>query len=112
MAYSLDFRRKVLSVREKKGLTIAQVASRFDVGVASVVRWIKHVERKPPGLRHRTIDLEVLRQDVVAYQYERAQRLGVRQNAIFLALKKLGVTYKKNAAPSQGGRPGTAHLPR
>ena len=116
MAYSLDFRRKVLSVREKKGLTIAEVASRFDVGVASVVRWIKHVERKPPGFRHRKIDLEVLRQDVVAYpdayQYERAQRLGVRQNAIFLALKKLGVTYKKNAAPSQGGRPGTAHLPR
>ena len=116
MAYSLDFRRKVLSVREKQGLTIAEVASRFDVGVTSVVRWIKRVQRKPPGFRHRKIDLEVLRQDVLAYpdayQYERAQRLGVRQNAIFLALKKLGVTYKKNAAPSQGRRAGTAHIPR
>ncbi|WP_139225311.1 hypothetical protein [Nitrosomonas sp. Nm34] len=36
MAYSLDFRRKVLSVRKKEGLTIAEVAARFDVGVASV----------------------------------------------------------------------------
>ncbi|TYP78323.1 MULTISPECIES: HU family DNA-binding protein [Nitrosomonas] len=30
MAYSLDFRRKVLSVRKKEGLTIAEVAARFD----------------------------------------------------------------------------------
>jgi transposase len=113
--YSLDFRRKVLSVREQQGLTIAEVAARFDVGVASVVRWIKHVHRKPPGFRRRKIDLEVLRQDIVAYpdayQYERAQRLGVWQNAIFLALKKLRVTYKKNPAPSQGRRPRTTHLP-
>ena len=114
--YSLDFRRKVLSVREKNGLTIAEIASRFGVGVASVVRWIKHVERKPPGFRRRKIDLEVLRQDIVvypdAYQYERAQGLGVRQNAIFLALKKLGVSYKKNPAASQGRRARTSHLPR
>jgi transposase len=114
--YSLDFRRKVLSVREQEGLTIAEVAARFAVGVASVVRWVKNVQRKPPGFRRRKIDLDVLRQDVLAYpdayQYERAQRLGVRQNAIFLALKKLGVTYKKNPAASQGRRARTTHLPR
>ncbi|SFN18135.1 helix-turn-helix domain-containing protein, partial [Nitrosomonas communis] len=49
MAYSLDIRRKVLSVREKKGLTIAEVAARFDVGVASVTRWVKNIHRKPQG---------------------------------------------------------------
>ena len=99
MAYSIDFRRKVLSVRKKEGLTIAEVAARFDVGSASVVRWIKHVERKPQGARRRKIDLEALRQDVLtypdAYQHERAQRFGVAQNAIFVALRKLTVTYKK-----------------
>ncbi|SFL62127.1 IS630 transposase-related protein, partial [Nitrosomonas communis] len=57
MAYSLDFRRKVLSVREKKGLTIAEVAARFDVGVASVTRWVKNIHRKPQGFRQRKIDL-------------------------------------------------------
>jgi len=115
MAYSLDFRRKVLSVREKEGLTIAEVADRFDVGVASVVRWIKHIDRKPQGFRQRKIDLDVLRQDIVdypdAYQYERAARLGVAQNAVFLALRKLGVTYKKNTDASQSGRQRTAQLP-
>ena len=49
MTYSSDFRRKVLSVREKEGLTIAQVAARFDVGVASVVRWLKQPEPKIHG---------------------------------------------------------------
>jgi transposase len=115
MAYSLDFRRKVLSVREKEGLTIAEVAVRFDVGVASVVPWIKHVERKPQGFRKRKIDLEVLHQDILdypdAYQYERAKSLGVAQNAIFLALRKLGVTYKKNSDAPQSGRKRTAHPP-
>ncbi|MBX3630903.1 MAG: IS630 transposase-related protein [Nitrosomonas sp.] len=115
MAYSLDFRRKVLSVRKREGLTIAEVADRFDVGVASVTRWIKNVDRKPQGYRKRKIDLDVLRQDIVdypdAYQYERAARLGVAQNAVFLALRKLGVTYKKNTDTSQSRRKYTAHLP-
>ncbi|WP_256329143.1 hypothetical protein [Nitrosomonas sp. Nm33] len=34
MAYSLDFRRKVLSVWKKEGLAIAEVTTRFDVAVA------------------------------------------------------------------------------
>ncbi len=116
MAYSLDFRRKVLSVREKEDLTIAEVAARFCVGVASVVRWIKSVERKPQGFRRRKIDLGALRRDVLdhpdAYQRERAARLGVTQNAIFLALRKLAISYKKNAASPQGGRRRTACLPK
>ncbi|UVS61213.1 MULTISPECIES: helix-turn-helix domain-containing protein [Nitrosomonas] len=40
MTYPILFRRKVLSVREKENLSIAQVAKRFCVGVASVMRWI------------------------------------------------------------------------
>lgn len=99
MAYSLDFRRKVLTVRDKEGLTIVQVAKRFDVGVASVTRWIKTIHRKPQGPRKRKIDLEALQQEIVnypsAYQHERAARFGVSQSAIFRALKKLGATYKK-----------------
>lgn len=114
MAYSLDFRRKVLSVREREGLTIAEVAQRFAVGKASVMRWIQHIERKPSGFRRRKIDLEVLRQDIRAYpdayQYERAARLGVAQNAIFHALQKLRISYKKNAGTPEGGRSRTARL--
>ena len=46
MTYAVLFRRKVLSVREKESLTIAQVAKRFCVGVASVTRWIKTPDPK------------------------------------------------------------------
>lgn len=108
MAYSLDFIRKVLSVREKEGLTIVEVANRFSIGVASVVRWIKNVDRKPQGFRKHKIDLDALRQDILdypdAYQYERAAHFCVAQNAIFLTLRKLEVTYKKNSDAPQGGR--------
>ena len=87
MTHSLDFRQKVLSVRQKEGLTLAEVAARFDVGLASVTRWCKRVEpqmaRNKPATK---ISSETLKQDVLdypdAYQYERAQRLGVSQKGI------------------------------
>lgn len=110
MAYSLDFRRQVLAVRERDRLSITQVAERFAVGKASVMRWLKQIERKPSGFRRRKLDLEALEQDLRdypdAYQHERAVRLGVTQNAICYTLKvKLRVSYKKNAgAPTRGRR--------
>lgn len=108
MAYSLDFRLQVVAIRERDGLTIAQAAERFGVGKASVMRWLKGSERKACGFRRRKLDIEALAQDVRdypdAYQYERAARLGVTQNAICYALKhKLRVSSKKNARPSASG---------
>lgn len=115
MTYSSDFRRKVLSVRQKEGLTIAQVATRFDVGVASVVRWLKSPEPQKHGYRRRKIDMDALARDVVqypdAYQSERAVRFGVHQNAIHHGLKKLKVSYKKNTGTSLDLRRRTASLP-
>ena len=89
MTYSLDFRRKVLSVREKECLTIAQVAERFDVGIASVTRWLGKIEpcmrRNKPATK---IDMLALMRDVDeypdAYQYERASRFGVSEKGIGL----------------------------
>ncbi len=43
MTYSIDFRRKVLAVKEKEGLTIAEAAARFFVGKATVVRWLNRI---------------------------------------------------------------------
>ena len=115
MSYSLDFRRKVLEVRQRERLSIAQVAERFAVGKASVMRWLKRIDRKPSGFRHRKLDMGALQQDLRdypdAYQYERAARLGVTQNAICYALKhKLRVTYKKNTRASARGRSRTVRL--
>jgi transposase len=117
MTYSLDFRRKVLSVREKEGLTIPEVAARFCVGVATIVRWLRRVEprltRNKPATK---IDRIALARDVRehpdAYQEERAKRLGVSKQGIGHALRRMGITYKKNTAASTGERRRTARLPR
>ena len=116
MTYSSDFRRKVLSVREKEGLTIAEVAARFCVGVASVVRWLRNPDPRRTRNKPATkIDMEELASDILehpdAYQYERARRLGVSVQGINYALRRLGVSYKKNAGAPQGTRRRTAHLP-
>ena len=117
MAYSIDFRRKVLEVRDRDRLSIAQVAERFAVGKASVMRWLKRIERKPSGFRRRKLEVEALAADLRdypdAYQRERAVRLGVTQNAISYALKrKLPVSYKKNTTASARGRRSAVCLSR
>ena len=65
MTHSIDFRRKVLSVREKEGLTITEVAERFCIGIASVVRWLNRVEPQRTRVKPATkIDRIALARDV------------------------------------------------
>jgi transposase len=100
MTYSLDFRQKVLSIKEQEGLTGAETAVRFGIGAASITRWNKQIEpqrtRNKPATK---LDMDALKQDVDnypdGYQYERAARLGVSQRAIGNALKRLKISYKK-----------------
>ena len=116
MTYSIDFRRRVLSLRKKEGLTLEETAQRFGVGRASLCRWLKRLEPDQSGPRKRKINLVALAQDVGhypdAYQHERAARFGVAPNAIFQALRKLGVTYKKSPPAPKGGRRRSARLPQ
>ena len=107
MTYSLDFRQKVLTTRNKEKLSMAEVAQRFGVGVTSVMRWSKKIEPKP--IRERPaikVDMESLKKDVElypdAYLVERAKRLNVSRNAIWCALKRLKVSYKKNTSAPEG----------
>ena len=107
MSYSLGFRLHVLKVKEAERLTFQECASRFCVGIASLVRWSKNpypkTQRNKPATK---IDMEALKKDIQdypdAYQYERAQRFGVTATGIWHALKRLEVTYKKNAQSSKG----------
>jgi len=105
MTYSRDFREKVLSIKEKESLSFAKVAKRFDIGIASIVRWAKNIDSKKTRHKPATkIDMEALKKDIEtypdAYQYERAKRLNVSRMGVAHALKRLGVTYKKNPQPS------------
>ncbi len=103
MSYSIDFRKKVLSIRKKKHLTLEQTAKRFDVGIATVYRWTNRIEackkRNKPTTK---IDMENLKKDLElcpdAYNYERAEKFKVSTSCIFFAIKRLGVSYKKNSS--------------
>jgi transposase len=117
MTYTIDFRRKVLKVRQERSLTIEETSAHFEVGVATIVRWNKSIALRKHGFRRRKIDIEALRADVEehpdGYQYERAMRFGVTQKAIWYSLKKIGVTYKKNFQASEGQqRSSTYFLPK
>jgi len=115
MTYSIDFRTKVLSTRSKEGLSFAQVAKRFGVSVNSVFLWSKKLEPKltknRPSIK---IDRDNLTEDIKkypdAYNYERADRLKVSASGIYCAIKRLGISYKKNIQPSKGLRRKKASL--
>ena len=107
MTYSVDFRRKALAIKEQENLSFEEAARRFGVGKASLVRWSARPEpcrtREKPAPRIRD---EALRRDVElypdAYQYERAARLGASQQGVCSALRRLGVSRKKNAVAPEG----------
>lgn len=106
MTYSIDFRQKVLAIRDKENLSMVEVAQRFGIGVRTVMRWTKRIvaiaKRHKPATK---VNMDALRQDVEqypdAYIYERAKRLGVSPSGIWYALKRLNITCKKNPYPSQ-----------
>ncbi|WP_202880392.1 IS630 transposase-related protein [Arsenophonus endosymbiont of Bemisia tabaci] len=108
MSYSIDFRGKVIFTIEEEGLSIRETAKQFRIGSASVSRWINQIEPKASTTRQRKIDKFELIKDVEqyqnAYQKERAKRFGVCHKAIWQALKKMGLTYKKNSTSSESRR--------
>ena len=116
MTYSLEFRKKVLSVKAKRGLTFEETSERFDISIRTLFRWQQRLE--PCTTRNKAatkVDMVALLEDVRKhpdkYQWERAQTLGVSTTAICMALKRLGVSYKKNTKTSQGRPRKTYSLP-
>lgn len=117
MTYSVDFRKKVLLIRSKERLSFAQVAKRFGVSVNSVFLWSKKLEPKRTKSRPAIkIDREALIEDIKkhpdAYNYERADRFNVSTSGICCAIRRLGISYKKNIQSSQGLRKKEEALPR
>ena len=73
----------------------------------TLFRWQRRLEPKTTRNKPATkIDMEVLRRDVQEnpdkFQYERAQDFGVTQGAIWFALKRMHISYKKNSVSPQG----------
>jgi transposase len=106
MSYSLDFRRQVLKIKHQEKLTDSEFCVRFGISTRTLYRWKKNIA--PTRKRNRSatkIDMEALKKHVDeypdAYQYERAAVFGVSPNCILYALRRLKISHKKNAVPSQ-----------
>jgi hypothetical protein len=88
MGYSIDFRRKVLEIKDRDRLSFEETVSRFGISKSSVSRWGKRLVR----------DVET---HPDAYQYERAERFGCSQRGMCEALKRLKIRRGKNFFPSE-----------
>ena len=112
MTYSLRFRQKVFSTKEKFHLTFEQTSQRFDIPIRTLFRWQRKMApcmtRNKPATK---LDMTQLAKDVAmtpdAYQWERAKRLGVAESPIGYGLPRLKISYKKNAQTSKGRKTGT-----
>lgn len=101
MTYPLEFRKAIFATKTKKKLTYQQTSDLFSIPMRTLLRWSKRIEpcttRNKPATK---INMQALRDDVAQYpddyQRERAKRFGVTSTGIRHALKRLGISYKKN----------------
>lgn len=105
MAYSLDYRRLILSKLES-GASYRALARDYNLSKTTIQKWKKDINRKLRLSKPLKIDNDKLREDVAMYpddyQHERAVRFNCSQRAIGIALKRIGITQKKdlNSPPS------------
>ena len=109
MAYSIDLIRKAVEFKQK-GYTFKQLKEVFGVPSQTYYQWIERLEngfydvKKPKQERKRKIDKEKLKQAIAenpdAYLYELAKPFGCSYQAVFAALKKMGITLKKRPLPT------------
>jgi transposase len=99
--YPQKFREQVLRIKQAEELTHEQAAKRFGIAIACIARWARRIKPKEKRNKPATkINMEALAKDVEKNpdvpQYKRAIRFGVTPRGIGKALKRLGITYKKN----------------
>lgn len=103
MTYSIDLRKRVVNFVNEGG-SKAEASRRFEVSLWCVNDWCKRDDLAPKvhSDRNRKIDKEALRRHVEqnpdALLRERAEVFGVHINAIWLMMRKLKLTHKKNDA--------------
>ena len=105
MTYSIDFRKQVLR-SIKDGMTIREAANFYQLSTSSIHSWQQSLVPKTTRNKAPTkISNEALLKDVEQhpddYMYERAQRLGCSKSGIEAALKRLGISQKKDLRTSK-----------
>jgi transposase len=104
MAYSLDFKKRAVAYKDE-GHTFKQLREAFNIPSETYYDWKEKLENgyyttKIKRERSGKIDKEQLKKAVAekpdAYLYELAQPFGCTPQAVFLMLRKLKITVKKN----------------
>ena len=101
MTYSLDLRERVVHFVNNGGRK-AEASRKYEVSLWCVNDWCKRSNLSPKvyEVKQHKFDWELLRQQVESSPdlilEERAKEFAVHTSAIWYALKKMGINYKKN----------------
>ncbi|WP_201510443.1 IS630 transposase-related protein [Psychrobacter aquaticus] len=106
MTYSTDFRAQVIKSVEQQGMSIRQACAFYDISKATLQNWLKDpsiklTRNKPPSKIPNESLLKDVEQHPDDYMYERAQRFGCSKSGIEAALKRLGISQKKDIRASK-----------
>jgi transposase len=104
MAYSVDFREAAVAYKDN-GHTFAELEAVFGITNKTYSDWKKlhgetgSYEKREVLRKPKKIELERLKKALEekpdAYLYELAEPFGCSKQAVFYALKRLKITYKK-----------------
>ena len=105
MTYSIDYRKQVLS-NIADGMTVRDAALFYRLSTSTIHSWQQNlVPRNTRNKAPTKIPDDALIEDVKRYpddyNYERARRLNCSQTGIFNALKRLGISQKKDLRTSK-----------
>jgi len=100
--YSTDYKKRAVEYKQE-GHTFKELEEAFKIPNQTYYRWAEEYksgfEKPEPAGRSRKINLDELKRALEekpdAYLRELAKPFGVTEQAVFYALKGLGITYKK-----------------
>ena len=100
MTYSIDYRKQVLS-SIADGMTIRDTALFYGLSTSTIHIWQqnlvpKTIRNKAPTKIPDNVLIEDVKRYPDDYNYERARRLNCSKTSIFNALKRLGISQKKD----------------
>ena len=106
MTYSADFRAQVIRSVEQQCMSIRQACTFYDISKATLQNWLKEpsiklTRNKPPSKIPNEALLKDVEQYPDDYMYERAQRFNCSKSGIEAALKRLGISKKKDLRASK-----------
>ena len=105
MTYSADFRAQVIKSVKNKDMSIRQACTFYNVSKTALQRWlktpsIKQTRDKSPTKIPNDALLEDVKQHPDDYLYERARRFKCSKTGMHTALKRIGISQKKDLRAS------------